>query len=48
MPIAWATPDTKEVSRARAEIPQDQWQRLDKARKNAELVTAAKNTLVEL
>ncbi|WP_408910885.1 DUF3239 domain-containing protein [Corynebacterium gottingense] len=48
MPIAWATPDTKEVSRARATIPQDQWQRLEKARKDSELVTAAKNTLVEL
>lgn len=48
MPIAWATPDTKEVSRARAEIPQDQGQRLEKARKDAELVIAAKNSLVEL
>lgn len=48
MPIAWATPDTQVISRARAEIPQDQWQRLEKARKDTELVTAAKNSLIEL
>ena len=48
MPIAWATPDTQVISRARAEIPQDQWQRLEKARKDTELATAAKNSLIEL
>lgn len=48
MPIAWSTPDTQVISRARAEIPQDQWQRLEKARKNAELVESAKNSLVAL
>ena len=48
MPIAWATPDTQVISRARAEIPQDQWQRLEKARKDAELVASAKNSLIAL
>lgn len=48
MPIAWATPDTQVISRARAEIPQDQWQRLEKARKDAELLASAKNSLVAL
>ncbi|MCQ4623654.1 DUF3239 domain-containing protein [Corynebacterium sp. CCUG 70398] len=33
MPIAWATPDAEVVDKAREAIPQEQWQKLEKARK---------------
>lgn len=33
MPIAWGTPDADVVTFARKSIPQDQWDRLEKARK---------------
>lgn len=41
MPIAWGTPDQDVVNEARRAIPEEQWTRLDKARKRLD---EAKNT----
>lgn len=38
MPIAWATPDQDVVAKARAAIPQEQWTKLDNARKRIDAV----------
>ncbi|MDO5513147.1 DUF3239 domain-containing protein [Corynebacterium sp.] len=38
MPIAWGTPDQEVVTTARKAIPEDQWARLDKARKRLDEV----------
>lgn len=47
MPIAWATPDQSVVEDARNQIPQDQWQKLEKARKRyAEVKETPLNLLV--
>ena len=45
MPIAWGTPDQEIVTAARKAIPEDQWARLDKARKRLD---EAKNTRFNL
>lgn len=48
MPIAWGTPDQDVVAEARKAIPQDQWQRLEKARKRYDEVKATSNNLLVL
>ena len=48
MPIAWATPDKSVVDTARASIPQRQWEQLDKARKNNDVLQASKKGLAFL
>ncbi|MEH0148148.1 DUF3239 domain-containing protein [Corynebacterium sp. Q4381] len=45
MPIAWATPDPDVVTQARTSIPHRQWQTLEHAAKDSELVEASKKTL---
>lgn len=48
MPIAWATPDTSVVEVARKAIPDDQWNRLEKARKRLNDVKATDHDLLVL
>lgn len=48
MPIAWGTPDAETVTIARKSIPQDQWQRLERARKRLSDVKATKFDLLVL
>ncbi|MDO5032729.1 DUF3239 domain-containing protein [Corynebacterium sp.] len=48
MPIAWGTPDAETVAIARKAIPQDQWQRLDRARKRLSDIKATKYDLLVL
>ena len=48
MPIAWGTPDAETVTIARKSIPQDQWQRLDRARKRLSDVKATRYDLLVL
>ncbi|MDK4295325.1 DUF3239 domain-containing protein [Corynebacterium accolens] len=45
MPIAWGTPDAETVTIARKSIPQEQWQRLERARKR---LSDAKSTRYDL
>ncbi|QRP60442.1 DUF3239 domain-containing protein [Corynebacterium minutissimum] len=48
MPIAWGTPDAETVTIARKSIPEDQWQRLERARKRLTDVKATKYDLLVL
>lgn len=48
MPIAWGTPDAETVTIARKSIPEDQWQRLERARKRLSDVKATKYDLLVL
>lgn len=48
MPIAWGTPDAETVTVARKSIPEDQWQRLERARKRLSDVKATKYDLLVL
>lgn len=48
MPIAWATPDVATVDAARKSVPQHQWQILERAVKDRELVESSKNSLTSL
>lgn len=48
MPIAWGTPDAETVTIARKSIPQDQWQRLERARKRLSDVKATRYDLLVL
>ncbi|GAA1171805.1 hypothetical protein CGLAUT_03370 [Corynebacterium glaucum] len=48
MPIAWATPDESVIAQARKSIPQDQWNTLERARKNSDLIEASKKSLTAL
>lgn len=48
MPIAWGTPDQDVVTTARKAIPQDQWDRLEKARKRLNDVKATQHNLLVL
>lgn len=48
MPIAWGTPDVETVTIARKSIPQDQWQRLERARKRLSDVKATRYDLLVL
>ncbi|MHA2788408.1 DUF3239 domain-containing protein [Corynebacterium sp. S7] len=48
MPIAWGTPDQDVVTEARKAIPQDQWQRLEKARKRLDEVKNTPHNLLVL
>lgn len=48
MPIAWGTPDAETVAVARKSIPEDQWQRLERARKRLSDVKATKYDLLVL
>lgn len=48
MPIAWGTPDQEVVNTARRAIPEDQWTRLDKARKRLDEVKDTKFNLLVL
>lgn len=48
MPIAWGTPDQDVVTTARKAIPQDQWDRLEKARKRLNDVKATQHDLLVL
>lgn len=48
MPIAWGTPDAEVVTMARKSIPEDQWQRLDRARKRLNDVKATRYDLLVL
>ena len=48
MPIAWGTPDQEVVDIARTSIPQDQWNRLERARKRLDEVKATKYDLLVL
>lgn len=48
MPIAWGTPDAETVAVARKSIPEDQWQRLERARKRLSDVKATKFDLLVL
>ncbi|QPK79749.1 DUF3239 domain-containing protein [Corynebacterium lizhenjunii] len=45
MPIAWGTPDQEVVKIARTSIPEEQWHRLDRARKR---LSDVKNTKYDL
>lgn len=45
MPIVWGTPDASVVETAQAAIPQRQWEMLNRARKNDELLQASKKGL---
>ena len=48
MPIAWGTPDAEVVATARKAIPQDQWNKLERAVKKDERVQASKKGLEAL
>lgn len=48
MPIAWGTPDQEVVKVARTSIPEDQWQRLERARKRLNDVKGTKYDLLVL
>ena len=48
MPIAWGTPDQEVVATARKAIPEDQWNRLEKARKRLDDVKDTKFNLLVL
>lgn len=48
MPIAWGTPDEEVVKIARKSIPEDQWHRLERARKRLNDVKATKYDLLVL
>ena len=48
MPIAWGTPDAETVTIARKAIPQEEWQRLERARKRLSDVKATKFDLLVL
>lgn len=48
MPIAWGTPDQDIVAEARKAIPQEQWIKLDKARKRFDEVKATPHNLLVL
>ena len=48
MPIAWGTPDAEPVSIARKSIPQDEWARLERARKRLSDVKATRYDLLVL
>lgn len=48
MPIAWATSNQAVVTEARQAIPQDQWHKLDKARKRLDDVKATRMNLLVL
>ena len=48
MPIAWGTPDAETVSIARKSIPQDEWARLERARKRLSDVKATRYDLLVL
>lgn len=48
MPIAWGTPDAETVTIARKSIPQEQWQRLERARKRLSDVKATRYDLLVL
>jgi len=48
MPIAWGTPDQEIVTAARRAIPEDQWSRLDKARRRLDEAKATKFNLLVL
>ena len=48
MPIAWGTPDQEVVKIARTSIPDEQWQRLERARKRLSDVKATKYDLLVL
>ncbi|OFQ34463.1 hypothetical protein HMPREF2943_01870 [Corynebacterium sp. HMSC072D12] len=48
MPIAWGTPDAETVTIARKSIPEDQWQRLERARKRLTDIKATKYDLLVL
>ena len=48
MPIAWGTPDAEVVTMARKAIPEDQWQKLDRARKRLNDVKATRYDLLVL
>ncbi len=48
MPIAWGTPDQDVVTMARKAIPQDQWDRLERARKRLNDVKATDHNLLVL
>ena len=48
MPIAWGTPDEDVVNTARRAIPEDQWARLDKARKRLDDAKATRYNLLVL
>ena len=48
MPIAWGTPDAETVAVARKSIPEEQWQRLERARKRLSDVKATKYDLLVL
>ena len=48
MPIAWGTPDAETVTIARKSIPDDQWQRLERARKRLTDIKATKYDLLVL
>lgn len=48
MPIAWGTPDQEVVAIARKSIPEEQWHRLDRARKRLSDVKATKFDLLVL
>ena len=48
MPIAWATPDSAVVKQARTAIPQEQWDKLGKARAKLDDVKATPMNLLPL
>lgn len=48
MPIAWGTPDAETVTIARKAIPDDQWNRLERARKRLNDVKATRYDLLVL
>lgn len=48
MPVAWGTPDQEVVAMARKAIPQDQWDRLERARKRLDDVKATQFNLLVL
>ena len=48
MSIAWGTPDAETVTIARKSIPQEEWQRLERARKRLSDVKATKFDLLVL
>ncbi len=48
MPIAWGTPDKEVVETARKAIPQDQWDKLERARKKLKDVKATRFNLLML
>ncbi|GAB3077206.1 DUF3239 domain-containing protein [Corynebacterium aquatimens] len=48
MPIAWATPDQEVINEAKRAIPQDQWQKLEKARSRYDEVKATTYNLLVL